>query len=145
MLSDSAKKSLRNHAKSLRRHGSKRQLDVADLIDKVVDSFDEMIPGASPSAKILRASASVADQKRLRKTYKRIWELMADGEYRTLHQIASHAGCMTTSASAALRAFRRPDFGMHKVDAKNMGNGVWRYRLQPNEKCKMVLVGGDGA
>ncbi len=62
--------------------------------------------------------ASVQDGIRLTGQIKRIFELMRDGNWRTLRQIARATYCLETSASTRLRDFRKPRFGGHTVERR---------------------------
>jgi len=76
------------------------------------------------------------DVPRLAGQLARVFELMCDGQYRTLTEIASATGCLETSAGARLRDFRKPKFGGHTVIQRQV-EGVpllYEYRLILNEK-----------
>jgi len=70
------------------------------------------------------------DRKRLTGQIQRIYDLIKDGQYRTLDQIAYDAECPHASASAQLRNLRKPRFGGYVIDRKHMGNGLYTYRLR---------------
>jgi hypothetical protein len=77
------------------------------------------------------------DYVRLTGQLKRTWDVMKDGRWRTLAQIARETSALRpkggwdseASISARLRDFRKPKFGAYDVDAKNVGGGLWQYRL----------------
>jgi hypothetical protein len=69
------------------------------------------------------------DGARLNIQYTRIFELMKDGEWRTLKRIATVTGYPEASISAQLRHARKPRFGGHTVEKKHKGNGLYEYRL----------------
>ncbi len=75
--------------------------------------------------------ASVQDGIRLTGQIKRIFELMRDGNWRTLRQIARATYCLETSASTRLRDFRKPRFGGHTVERRRVPGypGLHEYRL----------------
>jgi len=72
------------------------------------------------------------DEQRLTKQYIRIFELMRDGQWRSLNEIEKLTGDPPASISAQLRHMRKPRFGSHKVDKKYEGSGLYLYRLIPN-------------
>lgn len=69
------------------------------------------------------------DDGRLRGQQLRIWELMRDGAWRTLGEIAAHTGDPEASISAQLRHLRKPRFGSHRIEKKHLGGGLYAYRL----------------
>lgn len=69
------------------------------------------------------------DDKRLTAQMQRIFNLMSDGQYRTLGQIASTTGDPEASISAQLRHFRKARFGSHTLNKKYLGNGLYSYQL----------------
>ncbi len=69
------------------------------------------------------------DDGRLRGQQLRIWELMRDGAWRTLGEIAAHTGDPEASISAQLRHLRKPRFGAHTIEKKYLGNGLYTYRM----------------
>ena len=75
------------------------------------------------------------DQRRLTGQALRIFDLMKDGCWRTLDQIATKTGDPHASISAQLRHFRKPRFGSHTVDKQRIGDertGLYAYKLIPN-------------
>lgn len=72
------------------------------------------------------------DNARLVGQMLRVFELMKDGQYRTLREIAEATGDPEASISAQLRHLRKPRFGSHVVDRRNRGeagNGLHEYAL----------------
>ena len=69
------------------------------------------------------------DRERLTGQIKRIYELMKDGQWRTLGQIAEYTEDPEASISAQLRNLRKPRFGGYIVEKMNLGNGLFGYRL----------------
>lgn len=62
----------------------------------------------------------------------RVFELMKDGQWRTLREIASATGDPESSISAQVRHLRKPRFGSHVVEKRNRGDravGLFEYRL----------------
>ena len=79
------------------------------------------------------------DSERLTGQLRAVWQLMGDGQWRTLDGIA-HAvrrvpGCeraTEASISARLRDLRKPRFGAHTVERRRRGDpvaGCFEYRL----------------
>lgn len=73
------------------------------------------------------------DDSRLRGQQVRIWDLMRDGAYRTLAEIAASTGDPEASISAQLRHLRKPRFGSFLVDKRHMGFGLFQYRVRSRE------------
>jgi hypothetical protein len=60
----------------------------------------------------------------------RVFDLMKDGQWRTLNSIANQIGGGSVAAiSARLRDFRKDKFGAHTVERKNVEGGLFLYRL----------------
>ena len=73
------------------------------------------------------------DDARLTAQLGRIWNTMLDGQWHTLRQIATTTGGPDSSISAQLRHLRKPRFGGHVVERNHVGNGLYAYRLIPNQ------------
>jgi len=72
------------------------------------------------------------DRDRLQGQLGRVFSLMADGEWRTLDQIADMVGGSTQSISARLRDLRKEKFGGYRVERRRRepaSAGVFEYRL----------------
>lgn len=69
------------------------------------------------------------DNPRLTSQLQRIWNLMSDGSWRTLHQIGEATEDPEASISAQLRHLRKERFGAHQVERRHIGNGLYEYRL----------------
>ena len=71
------------------------------------------------------------DGVRLNKQAQAVYDVIRDGQWRTLAQIAVAAGCPEASASARLRDLRKEKFGGRKVERKRDADkqGLWWYRL----------------
>lgn len=69
------------------------------------------------------------DCARLNAQYTRIFDLMRDGEFRTLKRIATVTGYPEASISAQLRHARKPRFGGHTVNKRHVKNGLYEYQL----------------
>lgn len=73
------------------------------------------------------------DQGRLTGQLARIYDLMRDGSWRTLSEIAAATGDHEASISAQLRHLRKPRFGAHEVAKRRRGTetrGLFEYRLE---------------
>ncbi len=69
------------------------------------------------------------DDTRLNSQLTRVFDLMKDGEWRSLDQISKATGDPAASISAQLRHLRKPRFGSHTIDKHYQGNGLYLYRL----------------
>ena len=72
------------------------------------------------------------DDARLRCQLGAVQSLMADGQWRTLADIASQCGYPDTSLpgiSARLRDLRKRKFGAHAVERRYLHDGIWQYRV----------------
>jgi len=72
------------------------------------------------------------DHGRLTAQNLRVWQVMRDGRWRTLQEIAEQTGDPEASISARLRDLRKPRFGGHAVDRRSRGErsrGLFEYRL----------------
>jgi DNA-binding CsgD family transcriptional regulator len=74
------------------------------------------------------------DSARLTNQYNDIFNLMADGEFRSLSKIAALTGHHESSISAQLRHMRKERFGSHTVNKKHKGKGLFEYQLIVNLK-----------
>lgn len=74
------------------------------------------------------------DEDRLNRQARAVWSFMRDGKWHTLDQIEEATGYPQASVSARLRDFRKPKFGGHTVERDYCGDGLWAYRLLPNER-----------
>jgi hypothetical protein len=82
------------------------------------------------------------DEQRLTGQLKAVYQVMRDGQWRTLKDIAAVTHAMTgkrfseAAISARLRDFRKPKFGGHLVDRRRVGvpkSGLFQYRLEVNK------------
>ncbi len=77
---------------------------------------------------------------RLTRQYDRVWWVMTHYSWLSLSEIASRSrvifGSHDTEAaiSARLRDFRKKRNGEHAVETKRRPDGLWLYRLVPNEE-----------
>lgn len=72
------------------------------------------------------------DDKRLEKQLGRVYECMADGQWRTLTEISQQTHDPEASISAQLRHLRKPHFGSYIVNRRHRGDraiGLYEYQL----------------
>lgn len=69
------------------------------------------------------------DSSRLTAQYTRVLDLMRDGQWRTLEQIAAATGDPAPSVSARLRDMRKPRFGAHVVNRRYVRRGLFEYQV----------------
>lgn len=84
----------------------------------------------------------IVDEIRLTKQIGRIFNLMIDGEWRTLQEIQETTGDPQASISAQLRHLRKKRFGAHTVDKRRRDEdikGLWEYRMIVNEDCDVEV------
>ena len=70
------------------------------------------------------------DKARLCAQALRVFDLMKDGQWRTLPEIAGMTGDPTPSVSARLRQIRGAG---HTVEREHVSNGLWKYRVLKGE------------
>lgn len=69
------------------------------------------------------------DGERLSTQYRRTFDLMRDGRWRTLAEIAYVVEGGEPAVSARLRDMRKKRFGSHTVNRRYREKGVWEYQL----------------
>lgn len=72
------------------------------------------------------------DRGRLNAQASRVWELMSDGGWRTLDEIAAATGDPPASVSARLRDFRKEKWGARIVQRRRRAEaerGIFEYRV----------------
>lgn len=86
-----------------------------------------MVPGRSKVRAFVEVSAYVGQRAS-------VFEVMRDGRFRTLEEIAKATGYLETSVSARLREMKHPEFGGHGVIHQPVceGSSVREYRLIVN-------------
>jgi hypothetical protein len=81
----------------------------------------------------LRFDGATIDQERdgarLSRQHRLVRDLMSDGNWRTLAEIARATGCPEASVSARLRDYRKPAHGGHTVERRYVDRGLHEYRL----------------
>lgn len=107
------------------------QLTFTKLLEVLVEKFN---------GETLRFNGSDYSPKhdcvRLTKQIKRVFDLMKDGEWRTLGEIESITGDGQASVSAQLRNLRKDRFGAHTVNKQIRGDrkdGLYEYKLIVNK------------
>jgi hypothetical protein len=69
------------------------------------------------------------DHARLKGQLLKVYQLMSDGQWRTLRQIADAVGVSEASVSARCRDLRKSRYGSHAVERQHVGCGLFRYRM----------------
>lgn len=70
------------------------------------------------------------DHKRLTGLLKRVYEVMSDGHWHTLYELAIKANGSQTSVSARVRDLRKDKFGGMTVERRRIDRGLFEYRLK---------------
>ena len=78
------------------------------------------------------------DDERLSRQIDRGRIAMADGQWRTLGEIADITGDPEASISAQLRHLRKAKHGGHKVYKEHVENGLFLYKLELTPKIKQL-------
>ncbi len=101
--------------------------------------FDDEIPGAIPGAHFNGPEyVPERDHVRLAGQMRRIFDLMKDGEWRTLENIRATTGDPPASISAQLRHLRKVRFGSHEIERRGLGHGLFQYRLIVNIAAETI-------
>lgn len=74
------------------------------------------------------------DAVRLNKQLSDVFELMRDGQWRTLQQISDATGAPLQSASARLRDLCKDKFGAHTKEREFVSKGIYIYRIVENKR-----------
>lgn len=87
------------------------------------------------------------DSTRLGTQFDRVRALMADGQWRTLREIADAIGKGSEAAiSARLRDLRKPEYGRWTVERRRRGDpkaGLWEYQVSaPKPLEQLPLIDG---
>lgn len=80
----------------------------------------------------------VRDEQRLSSQFWTILDLMSDGCWRTLKEIAEITGYPEASVSAQLRHARKSRFGSHSVEREHVTRGLFRYRVTVNRETTAI-------
>lgn len=70
------------------------------------------------------------DGERIATQRKTIRNLMIDGKWRTLFEIAKKTKQPEASISAQLRHLRKKEFGSHTVEKRRRTVGLWEYQVK---------------
>lgn len=70
------------------------------------------------------------DYERLTGCLLRVAEVMMDGRWHTLSELASEANASEASVSARLRDLRKPKYGKRDIERRHVRNGLHEYRLR---------------
>lgn len=100
------------------------------------DQKPEVKPMTLKASEVYFDNANEFDAERLTGQIKRIFELVKDGRWRTLDEIAKATGDPHASISAQLRHLRKKRFGSHTVNKQHRGHkslGLYEYQLIVNE------------
>ncbi len=81
------------------------------------------------------------DGERLLTQASKVFQLMKDAQWRTLHEIADVVHAPVQSIGSRLRGFRTAKFGKHVVNRRRRGDpckGLFEYQLivNPDWDCK---------
>ena len=103
--------------------------------------YDAMLP-SPPRAKAFDGVTYEADRDhtRLKGQLWRVFQLMSDGKWRALTEIAEQAGGSEAGVSARLRDLRKSKYGSREIERKRVDGGLWRYRMK--QKGDVSLIGG---
>lgn len=74
------------------------------------------------------------DSRRLSRQFERVRDLMLDGQWRTLSEIAAILRLPEASISARLRDLRKREFGGFLVENQRVTGGLWKYRVQAADR-----------
>jgi hypothetical protein len=71
------------------------------------------------------------DGERLSRQAQVVLDLMRDGKWRTLADIAGRTQEPEASISARLRDLRKERNGSYRVEREYLAGGIWQYRVLP--------------
>jgi hypothetical protein len=69
------------------------------------------------------------DHQRLGDQLQRVKQFMSAGNWWTLQVISEVTRTPEASVSARLRDLRKPKFGGHTIERRNLGRGLFEYRM----------------
>lgn len=73
------------------------------------------------------------DHQRLSNALGKTWNVMRDGNWRTLAETAELVGCSEAGVSARLRDLRKPKYRTmyptDRVESRRFTDGLWKYRI----------------
>lgn len=67
------------------------------------------------------------DKARLNKQQQAVFDVMSDGKWHTLAEIAQATHCPESSVSARLRDLRKEQFGAYPVERRLVHRGLYEY------------------
>ncbi len=70
------------------------------------------------------------DHARLKGQLSRVFNIMEDGNYRTLAEISFIVGGSEASISARLRDLRKSKYGSRIIERERVTGGLYRYRMK---------------
>ena len=95
----------------------------------------------SPPAPVAFDGATYDDKQdyvRLKGQLWRVFQLMSDGKWRTLAEIATEAGGREASVSARLRDLRKETYGGREIQRERVSGGLWQYRMVPLKNTSLI-------
>lgn len=69
------------------------------------------------------------DGIRLGKQLVSVYDIMKDGSWYTLKELAIRTGHPEASVSSRIRDLRKSSYGSHKVESKRLTKATWVYRI----------------
>ena len=118
-----------DHEAQLARNGVCFTCTRAEVVAEV-ESREAPLPASLPSA-------SAPDQEPLLgglstgRQLGAVWDVMRDGQWHTLADIAQRTNMPEASISARLRDLRKPEHGEWNVSKRAAGGGKYAYRVVP--------------
>lgn len=108
-----------------------RRAPVAVAIGRTATAAD--LPSPAPSSAFDGDTYSPKrDHARLKGTLAKVFDLMSDGQWRTLEVIGLPLNVGDASISARLRDLRKAKYGSHTVERRHVRDGLFEYRLIVN-------------
>lgn len=77
------------------------------------------------------------DSLRLHRQLGKVWDVVKNGAWFTLREIADQIDAPEASVSARLRDLRKPKFGSNTVEREYIGHGLYRYRFISGNAAKV--------
>jgi len=74
------------------------------------------------------------DGARLTGQLRRVYDVMRDGQWRTIGEIANAVLGSEAAVSARLRDLRKPRFGAYRVERQYVTAGLWMYRVVAKDR-----------
>ena len=103
--------------------------DQGALFERSPSGTERPVIPRGPTPTMGPAYEEAKDRVRLQGQLGRVWDLMRDGCWRTLPEIAARTGDPEGSISADLRHLRKQKFGSHVVEKRRRTGGLWEYRV----------------